>query len=169
MSLFLNHITNHELEVTFELGKPFYDSHYKRRKALLFLDPLFEPTDMGFEVPPYSIKGENPIADAQWRKFNAAELEIRREVLEMALQRNPEAFQEIGYPLDPKCYEFSRKAGCSCGCSPGYRVSKARNGSTNVWLRVREPQREAELEAKKKARQAEAAISQERLAPSYSI
>lgn len=65
----------------------------------------------GLERPAYSIRGEDTESDKAWRKYNRAEIAIMRERAEDLLRRNK--FSLTGL-------RFSRKAGCGCGCSPGF-------------------------------------------------
>lgn len=50
-------------------------------------------------------KGLHPDIDAAWRVYNAAEERIWRAALEAVVEGK---------------WAFSRKAGCPCGCSPGF-------------------------------------------------
>lgn len=59
----------------------------------------------------YSSKGEYPELDKAWRKFNKAEAAQMKEILEAALPL-------LG--LQETKFKFSTKAGCACGCSPGF-------------------------------------------------
>lgn len=65
----------------------------------------------GLERPAYTVRGEDKESDKAWRKYNRAELEIMRERAEDLLRRND--FSAVNL-------RFSRKAGCGCGCSPGF-------------------------------------------------
>ena len=65
-----------------------------------------EPEDFNLmERPPFGPRGDDAILDAAWDAYNKLELAIHRELL--------------GQVMDGK-WSFSRKAGCSCGCSPGF-------------------------------------------------
>lgn len=65
----------------------------------------------GLELPPFSVKGKDPEVDIAWRKYNRAEITIMRERARKWLDDNG---------LSDVKLSFSRKAGCSCGCSPGF-------------------------------------------------
>jgi hypothetical protein len=62
-------------------------------------------------LPPYTRKGEQPEVDAAWRKYNQAEIKLERAVIDDVRKR---------YGLDLGKLSFSRTAGCSCKCSPGF-------------------------------------------------
>jgi hypothetical protein len=85
--------------------------------------------------PPYSMKGDDPTNDAAWRAFNRKELNAMklklsrvRPVLERVFGMAPGAF-----------WSFSRKAGCSCSCSPGFvmKGSQIRALADRGWYGVR--------------------------------
>lgn len=50
----------------------------------------------------------------------------------------PEVIARLGktLTLDPKTIKWSQKAGCSCGCSPGFILPNC--GPINVWADVKE-------------------------------
>lgn len=60
------------------------------------------------EAPPFSMKGEDPANDKAWRAYNKREVAVMRDILAL-----------LG--VDTTEWSFSRKAGCGCGCSPGFR------------------------------------------------
>lgn len=74
---------------------------------------VFDEPEPDMERPPYSEKGVDEELDAEWRRYNREEIRIMR-----------------GYALDAlaalgfagSTLRFSRKAGCSCGCSPGFHL-----------------------------------------------
>lgn len=59
-----------------------------------------------WEHPPYGAIGKDPDVDKAWKKYNREEIRLQRLVLKAA-----------GFNGG-----FSRKAGCFCGCSPGFIV-----------------------------------------------
>lgn len=71
--------------------------------------------------PPYTIKGEDPENDKLWRAYNRAEMTLGRAAIEAV------------YPEFGKA-NFSRRAGCGCGCSPGF-VSGTLRG-VEGWIEV---------------------------------
>jgi hypothetical protein len=71
--------------------------------------------------PPYSVKGDDLANDKAWRKYNKMESDLARAAIDAV-------FPEFGKSL------FSRKAGCSCPCSPGF-ISKSLVGGQG-WIRV---------------------------------
>lgn len=74
------------------------------------------------EHPPYSRIGDDPENDKAWRKYNRAETELARAAIEAA------------FPTFGKS-SFSRYAGCSCPCSPGF-ISQSLIGGEG-WIDVR--------------------------------
>jgi hypothetical protein len=84
-----------------------YSYSYRSTKHIVFVGGNPDPS---MPMPPYSIKGQDPANDAAWRAYNNREIAIMRAAAAEALE------------LDPAEFRFSRKAGCSCGCSPGFRV-----------------------------------------------
>lgn len=76
-----------------------------------------EVTDM--ERPPYSIKGQNAENDELWKKYNRLEIKAQRDVISVALD---DIALAVRIPEDFK-FTFSRNAGCSCPCSPGFIVN----------------------------------------------
>lgn len=65
-------------------------------------------------VPTPSIKGDNKQLDLEWKRYNREEVRLQRELIEEALAADPELAARLGKLV------FSRKAGCSCSCSPGF-------------------------------------------------
>lgn len=76
--------------------------------------------DPSWEHPPYSVKGEDLDIDAAWRRYNREEVRIMRKYLAAA-------------GIDVSGLRFSRHAGCTCPCSPGF-VGGKRNGATTSVL-----------------------------------
>lgn len=70
-----------------------------------------------WEQPAWSIKGGDAELDKAWRKYNAEEIRLQKQVAERALQAL--LLQVPGFTMYGSAdLRFSRKAGCSCGCSP---------------------------------------------------
>jgi hypothetical protein len=67
------------------------------------------------ERPSYGVKGENEENDAAWRRYNREELRLMRKALEQ-----PMADLALLLERPPTALKFSRKAGCTCNCSPGF-------------------------------------------------
>jgi hypothetical protein len=78
--------------------------HYgNKRKHIIFVDG----TKPDLPVPPYGQKGENADNDRDWRIYNREEVRLMKEAASLATC------------LPVTAFTFSRKAGCSCPCSPG--------------------------------------------------
>ena len=60
------------------------------------------------EHPPYTLKGNDPANDKAWKVYNKKELAMM------------EKFMILTGMGDKNEWRFSRKAGCSCPCSPGW-------------------------------------------------
>jgi hypothetical protein len=72
---------------------------------------------------PYTTRGESIPMDKAWDKFNREIVAKKKVIL-----RNGLAALDLGSPR----LLFSRKAGCSCGCSPGFIIASPRN--TDVYI-----------------------------------
>jgi hypothetical protein len=71
------------------------------------------------EQPPYGAKGDNSENDRLWRQYNKLELAKMREILDHGMA----ALTDLDNPRiaqAPEKIKFSRHAGCSCPCSPGF-------------------------------------------------
>lgn len=85
------------------------------------------PQDRGImKQPPYSQVGDDSENDKLWKKYNKAELAIEAEAFTAEVQEFIlKALRELGASWISNLIDFSkkqwnRKAGCSCGCSPGW-------------------------------------------------
>ncbi len=67
----------------------------------------------------YTKKGEWPPLDKAFNKMNREIVEAKRKLLDKALKA-----LDISIEKKPS---FSRKAGCSCGCSPGFILDTYRH------------------------------------------
>lgn len=77
----------------------------------------------GLDRPAYSRMGEDPVLDAAWRAYNRAEIAVMRAKVTTWLR-------EAGCDVTVK---FSRHAGCSCSCAPGFIADKMiRRGNRQV-------------------------------------
>ena len=88
--------------------------------------------DLGLEQPAFSALGEDAALDAAWRRYNRAELAAMKRVLAAA---QPTLRELLGAVADGCRWGFSRKAGCSCPCSPGF-VDRERRYLTHAGYRV---------------------------------
>lgn len=79
--------------------------------------------ETNMELPTFSIKGQDKEADRKWKKYNKEEVRLMRVILDdvkegLRVSGNTDHEQIVemlsNYP------RFSRKAGCSCSCSPGF-------------------------------------------------
>ena len=71
----------------------------------------------------YTIRGEDPEMDKKWDRYNRQEVSNMRDVFQEVVDhpdfdRLPIQVQEVLIGKLP----FSRKAGCSCGCSPAFKT-----------------------------------------------
>jgi hypothetical protein len=66
----------------------------------------------------YTKKGDHPIIDKAFALMNKLIVDRKTEVLNVALEAlGDEYAKSIGK------WKFSRKAGCACGCSPGFTTT----------------------------------------------
>lgn len=87
-------------------------------KTRVYVD--IDHLEVGLPTPPYGPKGDDTANDAAWRRYNRREVEVmatRRDRAFTALSRY------LGEPAP--AFRFSRKAGCSCGCSSGFIADRA--------------------------------------------
>lgn len=110
------------------------------------------------EHPPYgSTKGEDPQVDKLWKRYNRAELALQKQALGLAAQQGWLTVEEVAEA------KWSRKAGCSCGCSPGWIFRNAYKLSG--WLTIKSPKKEA----REKEEQREWEARREQEVPTFSI
>lgn len=113
-------------QYTFTVRRRPKDStrHWKSGKVRVFVSGQDAPE---FDNPPYgSTRGDGSDEDRAWKRYNREELRLQREVLAQATAAMPELAEQLGK------LSFSRKAGCSCGCSPGFVGTAWTN--QDVWL-----------------------------------
>lgn len=67
---------------------------------------------------PFTKRGEFPLVDKAWDALNSHIIARKTEVLKEALA----ALGDTDADATIKGAKFSAKAGCSCGCSPGFKV-----------------------------------------------
>lgn len=80
---------------------------------------------------PYSQRGDYPALDKAWDAFNSIIVDSKTADLKTALQTVAE---QVLMFKDAQL-QFSRKAGCSCGCSPGF-ILKGVPGDVTIWVDV---------------------------------
>ena len=110
-------------------GRRLVAERRKLGRAYLWGEPDPEET-ADLKTPAYGQRGENADNDKGWDLYNAEEKRIMRVVLD-------KVFAEIDSRLGLKAEKmsFSRTAGCSCGCSPGFMLKGLR---AEVRINVRE-------------------------------
>lgn len=112
----------------------------KQKHTILYISNPFDPEELNFngikERPEPSIKGEDPENDKAWKMYNRAEVAIQKKIIERAAEASLIDKDVIGK------LKWSRKAGCGCGCSPGWKLSD--HGRRSIWLTVTSPSKEEE-------------------------
>jgi len=98
-------------------------------KGVVYVDAPRPEVLGGLEQPPVSTVGDDPENDKRWRAYNRQTVAIKRTFAEAVL---PAACEALGVP-HPGSLSFNRKAGCSCGCSPGFQGGRM---GFNVWVTV---------------------------------
>lgn len=77
---------------------------------------------IGTDQPPYgSKKGDGSAEDSAWRQYNRWEIAVMRSLVQTCLTE--ELRSALG--MFKAEVRFSRKAGCGCGCSPGFMLDTA--------------------------------------------
>lgn len=116
-------------------------SSSKQKHTIVYISNPFSPEDINYkgitEQPEYSKKGDDVELDKAWRKYNKAELDMQKTIINRAVATGL-IDSEFAKQL-----KWSRKAGCSCGCSPGWRARDF--GRKSVWLTVKSPSKEEEI------------------------
>lgn len=125
----------------------------RQKHTIVYVSNPFDPEELNWngitEQPEPSVKGKDPANDKLWRKYNKAELELEKIIINQAVE---EGLLDENIAKELK---WSRTAGCKCGCSKGW-VSKD-YGRQTIWLTVTSPSKEQE----KKQRQLEYASKKE--------
>lgn len=83
--------------------------------------------------PAYTTFGDNAENDKAWRKYNKLEVAAQRDALDEALAALEGV--EVARHYADLAPTFSRRAGCSCGCSPGFRLGSKLRANFARWLR----------------------------------
>ena len=109
----------------------------RQKHTIVVLNNPFDPEDFGLgSRPEYSRKGENPELDKAWGKYNKVEVNIQKQLIDHAVSHGM-IEEDLAKEL-----KWSRKAGCSCGCSPGWTTRDYRRQS--IWLTLVSPTKEQE-------------------------
>ena len=94
------------------------------------------PEDFGIAEKPESYDDE-PENNKRWKAYNRKEVEVMRFFVNQCLLRG---LKQLGYPVEldqTPDIKFSRKCGCSCGCSPGFKSNGIIGaGRTHVGITV---------------------------------
>jgi hypothetical protein len=125
----------------------------RQKHTIVYISNPFDPEELNWngitEQPEPSVKGKDPANDKLWRKYNKAELELEKIIINRAVE---EGLLDENIAKELK---WSRTAGCQCGCSRGW-ISKDYRRQT-IRLTVTSPSKEQE----KKQRQLEYASKKE--------
>ena len=137
-------ITFNEEVCTLSTHKTIEPYGTRQKHTILYVSNPFDPEDLKHsgitKRPEYSTKGENPELDKEWKRYNKVELLIQKRIINQAA-RDGLIDNDLAKEL-----KFSRKAGCACGCSPGWKARDYRQQS--VWLTVTSPSKEEEGKAR---------------------
>jgi len=141
------------------------DYAQRREKSVIYVSSPSPDEVFGLPQPKPSCKGDEPDNDALWRKYNKAELSIQRGLLQLKRRELLKAFGFENENLDVT-FKWSRTAGCSCGCSPGWFAYlgqerlKRKNGTgwnVKVWITAKtEAMKAAEMARREAVARAEA-------------
>lgn len=101
-----------------------HDRKALNRKARLFWTDNWTGSMMSKETvlgerPEVTRRGDFPEVDKAWDRYNKQHVRIVRDAIVAVLN------EMVGYRYDVKAADvrFSRKAGCTCNCSPGFILS----------------------------------------------
>ena len=78
---------------------------------------------------PYTRRGDHPAMDKAWDAFNSIIIDSKTADLKIVLSKVAE---QLPMYKDAQL-QFSRKAGCPCGCSPGF-ILKGVPGHYTIWV-----------------------------------
>lgn len=103
-----------------EFAGPRVRPDHKTRIYVSGQDPITEMPE-----PPVSMKGDDPANDALWRRYNRLEVVKMREVADAGLKLlldgdRLSSATRAAAEADELKLRFSKYAGCSCPCSPGF-------------------------------------------------
>jgi hypothetical protein len=119
--------------------------HDKGRHTYVSVSCDFNPEEIhgsGFTCQPeWTMKGEDPANDKLWKKYNRYEVALQKKLIEKAIELEMIPANVL------EDLTFSRKAGCSCGCSPGWKSRDYRR--RDVWISLKSPTKERERELRK--------------------
>lgn len=82
----------------------------RKSRLFVYVDQAIEDLTIG-EHPDYGMRGIDLELDKAWDSYN-------RKLLKMHRDLSLTAFSEVGVELIIE--KFTRKAGCTCPCSPGF-------------------------------------------------
>lgn len=87
----------------------------KPRKTRVYVSTKGNDKEVLGAHPPFGPRGEDPVVDMLWDAWNAHWLAHARAAL-------VKAFDKLGIDPGEVIFKatYDRKAGCSCGCSPGF-------------------------------------------------
>lgn len=139
---------NEDAEVTFKhrTRMPKRYSHGPR-KVRVFVSGNPDPEDLGFQSqPPYSAKGDDPDNDKAWKDYNRLEVATMKHFAKRIEGYIRKTLGDRGiFPAEAR-FDFSRYAGCSCPCSPGFITNIMANDTWTehtFYVSITTPAREA--------------------------
>jgi len=80
---------------------------------------------------PYTRRGEFTEVDRAWDAHNREIVATKRAVLDRVLKQIVDDASELEI-------KFSRKAGCACGCSPGFKI-RGLSASIMIHVNIKDP------------------------------
>lgn len=143
-------IGNYDVTLTIRHGEPEpLWSRKKPRRARLYVDAPDSWLPSSDHLK-FTIKGDDPEMDAAWRKYNKAEINAKREAISYAnaaflsksmddpMHCTDNSWFNAKELRKMAAWKFSRKAGCSCRCSPGFVAKNYDLPGADIWIRVTE-------------------------------
>lgn len=114
-------LVDEDVEVTvIKRNRRWENARDFNKKTRLYVD--LNQKDLGMERPPYgSQQGDGSPEDKAWKAYNKLELDAMREYALQAKSLLEHRLHDVISKV-----EFSRFAGCTCPCSPGFVVTATR-------------------------------------------
>lgn len=110
LEAFTTILNGKQVKVTVKVQCRRWDDRARHNRGKAYITvPMPEELGQTAGHPEYGRQGVDPVADAAWKVYNKLEIKNMKEIFQAAISAKG---------------HFSRKAGCSCGCSPGFLLDE---------------------------------------------